>query len=47
MVTIKSVVYCDADDCPGHETVTEYPGKQVALTDNPALPLALVDDEEG
>ena len=45
MTKIVSVVYCDAEDCPGHRTERDYPGKRLVMTDNPARPFALEDED--
>lgn len=43
-VSISTTV-CDDEDCPGHVTLHEHPGQHVVMTNDPALPFALVDDE--
>lgn len=42
MVTITSTEYCTAIDCPGHREVFDHPGMDLVLTDDMAMPLALV-----
>ena len=45
MTRITSTAYC-SDTCPGHVTVKDYPGQAVVLTEDNALPLALIPEEE-
>lgn len=45
MSRITSTTYCEDPGCRGHTTIHEYPGQRVVMTDDPALPLALVDEE--
>jgi hypothetical protein len=45
MVTLRSTTYCDESNCKGHVEVIDYPGQRLVLTDDPALPLALIPDD--